>query len=386
MTIAYCVNIWNHYQDAFCRKMMEKLGGQFKMVLFTPIDELMTHNGTKSGGCIQPWVSQAPNDDWIIQPPQTALEHINGKWNRFLEDADIAIVGYCNHISRESLRNREKAGKKTFFMGERLFKDPIAPWDFFSLRKLRRWWFLHRLLSGANTYYLTISHYGVEDLKFLHVCKNRIFQWGYFPNISNLYPVRHRSEKVRIGWCGRMIDWKHVEYIVQGVNLLKPEIRKMCEVVLVGEGPEKSHLIEMTHRLNLSNVVKFETYKPVSETMDFMRSLDIYIFASDRGEGWGVALNEAMDKGCVPIANVEAGATLELVDDGINGFVFKQNDIDRVAHTIEKLVFDRKLLSKMSYLAWKKMQEWSPGKAAGILMQIVDGQDAPLSGIGRLRG
>lgn len=386
MKVAYCINIWTHYQDSFCREMAAILGNDFKMVLFTPLNELRSFNGEGDNRSKQPWVSPAPKEDWIIQPPQTASEHIGGKWNQLLEDADIAIVGYCGHMSYEVLQNRERLKKKTFFMGERLHKIPRRVRDYFNPCILKRWFWQHMLLRGEYTSYLTISHYGVEDLKFLRVCKNRIYQWGYFPATSLEYSGKQRHNKLRIGWCGRMIDWKHVEYIIKAVGRLPPEIQSVCEVILVGEGPEKEKLVELSRTLGVEKVIKFETYKPVRENMEFMRSLDVYIFPSDRGEGWGVALMEAMDKGCVPIANAAAGATLELVESGCNGFVFQDGDIDAISGYLQTIIANPDLCKSMSVAAWHKMQDWSPRTAALRLMEILDKNHIPEEGIGRLRG
>lgn len=386
MRIAYCTNIWNHYQGAFCQEMANLYGDDFKMVLFTPMEKLGEYDGSKMGAARQPWVMSAPAVEWIVQPPQRASEHIDGIWNQLMADADVAVVGFCEYMSCNALKKRERAGKPTFFLGERIFKRRINFTDYFDPRQWRRWITLHCLLNGKHTSYLEISSEGYKDLHFLRVCKNRIYQWGYFPKVSDVFPQKRRTEKLRMGWCGRMLDWKHVEYIVQAFASLTPAIAKQCEVVLVGEGPEKSKLVEMVDRLKIANSIKFETYMPINRTMDFMRSLDVYLFPSGRGEGWGVALNEAMDKGCVPIANAEAGATLELVDDGENGFVFQDGDISSFAKAIELLVNDRSRLADMSYAAWQKIQKWSPKGAAEILKRITEKKEIPVEGLGRIRG
>lgn len=357
------------------------------MVLFTPIEKLCEHDGSKVGEAArQPWVVSAPNEQWIVPPPQKAIEHIGGIWNQMLADADVAIVGFCEHMSRAVLKMRENEGKPTYFMGERIFKRKVRFVDFLNPRQLKRWMFLRRLLNGRHMSYLEIGSDGYRDLQFLHVCRGRIYQWAYFPDVSDIPPQKQRGEKLRIGWCGRMLDWKHVEYVIQALAILNPMTAKRCEVILVGEGPEKDALVEMAIRLQVIDLIKFETYKPILQTMDFMRSLDVYLFPSDRGEGWGVALNEAMDKGCVPIANAEAGATLELVTDGVDGFIFQDGDVSALADGIEILANDHNRLVGMSHAAWRKIQQWSPKRAAKILKQIIEGATIPMEGLGRVRG
>ena len=53
-----------------------------------------------------------------------------------------------------------------------------------------------------------------------------------------------------------------------------------------------------------------------------MKKHHIYCLTSDKNEGWGAVLNEAMSSGCCPVSSIEAGATPYLVKDGVNGFSF----------------------------------------------------------------
>ncbi len=57
-----------------------------------------------------------------------------------------------------------------------------------------------------------------------------------------------------------------------------------------------------------------------------MERAEIYLFTSDRQEGWGAVLNEAMNSGCAVLTSHEIGATPYLVKDGENGIVFKSRD------------------------------------------------------------
>jgi glycosyltransferase involved in cell wall biosynthesis len=151
------------------------------------------------------------------------------------------------------------------------------------------------------------------------------------PELSDAPAEKTQHCEFRIGWCGRMIGWKHPDHILRAVALLPEEYRKRCRVSLVGDGECKSSLVALATELKLSDIVEFKPYMTVAEVAEWMAGLDVYLFPSDIEEGWGVVLAEAMDRCCVPIACVEAGATLDLIDDGENGFVFEKNEIGRIA-------------------------------------------------------
>ena len=53
-----------------------------------------------------------------------------------------------------------------------------------------------------------------------------------------------------------------------------------------------------------------------------MAKSDIFIFTSDKNEGWGVVLNEAMSSACAVVANKAIGSVPFLIKDGLNGFTY----------------------------------------------------------------
>ena len=124
-----------------------------------------------------------------------------------------------------------------------------------------------------------------------------------------------------------------------------------------------------------------EFKKPVSaaEALGFMHNLDIYVMPSDREEGWGAALLEAMNEGCAVVSNKSAGATLDVIEDGKSGFAFEDGDIKMLAERICALIEDATLRHEMGKAAWRRVQEWSPRVGAERLVAVVNA----LSGVGQ---
>ena len=113
-----------------------------------------------------------------------------------------------------------------------------------------------------------------------------------------------------------------------------------------------------------------------------MRQHDIFLFTSDRNEGWGAVANEAMANGCVLIGSHEIGSIPFLVQDGINGLIFKSNDLNSFIDKVEWALnhIDECLL--ISTNAIKTMQDlWSPINAARSFLKLVDDlqNDRPVS-------
>ena len=117
--------------------------------------------------------------------------------------------------------------------------------------------------------------------------------------------------------------------------------------------------------------VAFEPMKPHAELMAWMRQLDIYLFTSNRKEGWGAALIEAMDSGCAVVANKEAGATLEVVEEGVSGFTFEDLDVAELSAKLKALIEDPDLRTRMGRRAWESVKAVSAENGAAHLVQLI---------------
>jgi len=72
----------------------------------------------------------------------------------------------------------------------------------------------------------------------------------------------------------------------------------------------KTNLID---KLEVGRYVSLLGNLPNEEVLQMMRESHIFIFTSDRGEGWGVVLSEAMANGCTVVASNKIGAAPFLV-------------------------------------------------------------------------
>ena len=385
MTV-FVTNIWNHYTTTIGKPMADILGGEnFRLALVSPTkeDPLFTRKAKMK------WSFDLPNEKWLVPNPETSKDLECGEAIRLIETADVAVIGALYSCKRlfKAVRRRVSSGKLTFLTNERFIKEYVTFMDFFKPRTIYNWFYQHWLLAHKNVHYLPISHWGAHDARFLAGAKGRVWKWSYTPELSDVPVEKKQHNEFRIGWCGRMISWKHPDHILKAVALLPDEYRNRCSVSFVGDGDCKERLKSLTKELNLGNVVEFKPYMTVTEVAEWMSALDTYIFPSDIEEGWGVVLAEAMDKCCVPIACIEAGATLDLIDDGENGFVFEKGNLERVARKIMWLMDRPAEVKRMGLNAWKSLRERTPEECARRLARLVQGiktddmSQIPTSGI-----
>lgn len=64
----------------------------------------------------------------------------------------------------------------------------------------------------------------------------------------------------------------------------------------------------------------------------------IYLFTSDRNEGWGAVLNESMKSGCAVVASHAIGAVPYLMKHRQNGLIYKSGDVDGLYKKVKYLL------------------------------------------------
>ena len=384
--IVYATTIWTHHQSALCRELHNLLGDEFKMVISMPLEHALCKERMAMG-----WDLIPPKEDWIVGPPLTFEEARATDYMRWIVDSEVAILGWIPYVDESLINRRIRTGKITLFQGERLFKEERRWFDYLNPRVLKRWAVWSWRFHHRNVYYLTLSHWCREDLRFLRGCKGRIFRWGYLTCVDEAPPRKTQNDRVRIGWCGRMLELKNVNHLIEAVARLPEDLRRRCEVEIVGNGEEEVALKDLVRQLQLEDIVRFSESVSSSDALAFMRSLDVYVFPSNRQEGWGAVILEAMNAGCAVVASTAAGATLDLIENGVNGFTFEVGDVDGLVFRLAELISSLERCRAVGFCAWKSVREWSPKIGAlrllSLIRAIVAGGDLRLySGLGELVG
>ena len=173
-------------------------------------------------------------------------------------------------------------------------------------------------------------------------------------------------------WCARFIGWKHPELAIACAKRLKEEGYDFL-LEMYGDGPLREKCEMTVQRAGLSDKVKFCGNVHNIRILQAMRENDIFLFTSDRQEGWGVVTNEAMAAGCCLVSSNKIGAAPYLIRDGINGYLFRDGDETSLFKTIRYLIDYPGKRRQLSMQAQKDMATlWSPRRAAQNLLQLID--------------
>lgn len=357
MTITFFSNNLNHHQVALCDELYSLCGDDFKFVELSHLDEERRKMGFNT--------YERPYRIKIAEDKSLAFQLAVG--------SDVAIMGaesfgYLKHRVIHS-------NGLTFSYSERWFKQGLK--NILSPRLLKQ--ILLYLTEGRRKpwYMLCASGFLARDLVKIGLFRHKCFKWGYFP----IYDFSSEERKVgnrvlRILWVGRFIGWKHPELMVQlGKKLM--ESGKDFIITMIGDGPEWSRIESMIDS-SLKDKLILTRNKPNQWVIDEMRSSDIFCFTSDRQEGWGAVLGEAMATGCCPVASSDAGATPFLIDNGKNGLVFKSGNLSDLYAKVSYLIKhpDQRLILA-EHARESILSHWSATVAANNLVIL---SKAKLSG------
>lgn len=171
-------------------------------------------------------------------------------------------------------------------------------------------------------------------------------------------------------WVARFLQLKHPERMLQLALQLR-NVGANFSIDMIGVGPEYDNIATAINDMGLQEYIHLLGSMPNNKVMEAMRTHDIFCFTSDKNEGWGAVLNEAMSSGCCPVSSIETGSTPYLIKDGVNGFSFnlkKKNDLfEKVLWLIEH----PEERERMSIEAYKTIRDvWSPKNAAEQLYKL----------------
>ena len=86
---------------------------------------------------------------------------------------------------------------------------------------------------------------------------------------------------------------------------------------------------------------------------------DLFVMCSGIGETWGLSVNEAMNFSLPVIVSSTCGSSFDIVENGVNGYVFIEGDINALTESIQTIVNDTTLREKMGNVSKEKINQFS---------------------------
>lgn len=359
MKITFFSNYLNHLQTPFCNDLYEKFGSNFTFVSTKELTNEMRNNGYLE-------YDDCPYNLQAYQSQENYQKSLELGLN-----SDVVIIGSAPEIY---IKERLKQNRLTFRYSERLFKN--GAWRLLDPRVLLTLVNKHTRYRNNSLYMLCASGYAAKDLNLIFAYPGKKFKWGYFTlveeldieSVLNLKPTK----KIEILWTARFLDWKHPELAIKLAYALKKD-KLDFTLTMIGVGIKYNYIEEMIKKLGLSECVNLLQSVPNNTVRDIMKNSNIFIQTSDKAEGWGVVINEAMSQGCAVIASDAIGSTPYLIQNNVNGLVFKSEDLGSLINQTKKLIEDKILRETLGKAAYYTLRDiWNAKYATTRFLKLVN--------------
>lgn len=354
MNIVFISNYLTHHQLPLCQALYERLGNSFAFIETEEMSEERIKMKWQFDG------------NYPFLRRITALDELQ----EIVDACEVLIIGSI--VDRLSLENRCRRNAITFVYSERRAKESAL--QLLSPHAHMLVYENYGRYRFQNFFLLCAGAYVGLDYHILGAFHGRSLKWGYFPQLMSYNPEKlfQRKKQASILWAGRFIDWKHPEATVEIAKYLKKRGVDFT-MKMIGIGPMENRINQMIQEEKLGDNVKLLGVKTPEEVRAYMEETSIFIFTSDRNEGWGAVLNEAMNSGCAVVASNKIGAVPYLIQHGWNGYVFPSKKWKQLARFVERLCSDSDLCNRIGENAYNTIKnEWNAERAAERLIRIVE--------------
>ncbi len=207
---------------------------------------------------------------------------------------------------------------------------------------------------------IAVSKFVASGWKELHKTNKKVHIVYNGINLEEINKHKTRKKNIEIISYGRLIKIKGIESLIKSLSILKKEnIKFNCKII--GDGPEKERLINLSNKLNLSDSVEFLGKLKDKNLFNYVSRSKIAVFASYRREGVLTTLLESAVLKTAIISS-DACSNVEIIKNNKNGVIFKARNYQDLSSKIKLLlkndVLRGKIVKKMAgdvrMFSWKR--------------------------------
>ena len=208
---------------------------------------------------------------------------------------------------------------------------------------------LKELFNYEYTYIISVSKKMAEILGKIGANSSRIYTHYIGVPMNDFKFIKRKSikekiankEKIEFLQVSNFVEKKGHEYTILA---FKKFISKFpnSRLTLGGDGPLRANIEILCENLDIGRKVKFLGKISKREVIEEMKEADLFLHHSVTAkngdkEGIPTVIMEAMAMGLPVISTYHSGIP-ELIDDGINGFLVEEKDVDGYVGAINKII------------------------------------------------
>jgi glycosyltransferase involved in cell wall biosynthesis len=163
-----------------------------------------------------------------------------------------------------------------------------------------------------------------------------------------------RDNHFNFASVGRLVDVKGYPFLIEAVKKLKLEGYNDFTVLIIGDGPLKDDLLNLSVEMGVGGEVRFLGRR---EDVSSILSISDAFVLPTLGEGFGLVILEAMAHR-LPVISTTTMAIPEIVVEGETGLLVDPKSVDELAHAMKSFIDDRELAKKMGEAGLLRLKEY----------------------------
>ncbi len=175
------------------------------------------------------------------------------------------------------------------------------------------------------------------------------------------------KDKPNLVFVGRLIERKGVDILIKSVKDID------CQVHIIGEGPEKENLEQLTKELNLENKITFHGSIPHEKTLKFIKASDMFVFPTIKEALATVYLESILME--TPVITTHSrnpgGTETRVFKHGYNSMLLDRNP-ESFNKAIKELIKNKKLGKTLAENALKSSTEYQPHNVIKRFKEIIN--------------
>ena len=285
----------------------------------------------------------------------------------------VLIHGYEHFAKWPAFAAAKSVGSRIIFHGESHLNEPRTVLrtavKSVVLRNLFRSFDAFGYIGTLNRQYF--EHYGVPAEK-LYLAPYTVDNDFFASKVLDATP-RRAEIRATLGitdsapiilWTAKLTEVKQPELMLRA--FAKVRRGRPCHMLFVGDGVLRPVIEALVAHEKIPDV-KITGFVNQSRIPEMYAVGDIFAMPSFR-EPWGLSVNEAMSAGLPVVVSDRVGSSLDLVQQGRNGFIVPYDSVDSLATRLDQLVKDEALRKAFSARSLDIISRWSIRETAdGIL-------------------
>ncbi|MBV6459761.1 MAG: D-inositol-3-phosphate glycosyltransferase [Fimbriimonadaceae bacterium] len=167
-------------------------------------------------------------------------------------------------------------------------------------------------------------------------------------------------------YVGRIAREKNMLTLIKAASLAMRGDPRL-HLIIVGDGPFRRDCEAEVRNQGIGDRVEFTGYIPRERVSEYYATADLFVFSS-MTETQGLVVVEAMSYG-LPSVVVQGGGAAEAVEDGVNGFLVR-NDPEVIADRIAACLENDDLYVRLSREAQATARAYSPEVTASKVVAV----------------